>query len=115
MTTAAYNQVAEAMRRLKAMTCRYDGHQRTFCPIILGDTEGEEKVLVYQVGGRTSKGQLVRPEWKCFFISKMREIKFSDVPWQSGDLHRKAQTCVEEVDLDVNPSSPYAPKRKLET
>jgi hypothetical protein len=34
-------------------------------------------------------------------------------PWQSGREHSQRQSCVKDVDLDVNPDSPYAPKRQL--
>jgi len=30
-----------------------------------------------------------------------------------GDGHSQPQGCVEIVDLDVNPASPYQPKRRL--
>lgn len=113
MPSLTYNQIAEAMRLRKPMTCVYEGHERAFCPIILGHSKGDEKVLIYQFDGCTSKGTLLRPEWKCFFVSKMAAVKISEGEWRAGDLHRQAQSCVENVDLDVNPSSPYSPARKL--
>jgi hypothetical protein len=36
-----------------------------------------------------------------------------DGPWRSGSGHSQPQGCVKEVDLDVNPKSPYRPKRRL--
>jgi hypothetical protein len=32
---------------------------------------------------------------------------------QSGDSHKTEQNWVTEVDLDVNPRSPYRPRRRL--
>jgi hypothetical protein len=113
MATPAYNQIAEAMRRMQPMTCIYDGQERRFCPIILGHNKGQEKALVYQVGGRTSEGPLIRPTWKCFFVSKIQALEICDGEWRAGERHRTKQTCVDGVDLDVNPSSPYEPKRKV--
>ena len=77
------------------MTCVYEGHERAFCPIILGHSKADEKVLIYQFDGRTSKGALLRPEWKCFFVFKMAGVKISEGEWRAGDLHRQAQSCVE--------------------
>ena len=96
------------------MTCVYDGYKRAFCPIILGHSDEREKTLVYQFAGDTSQGPLRTPDWKCFFVSEMRALELSEGPGQAGDFHRTAQTCVKVVDLDVNPSSPYNPKRKLQ-
>jgi hypothetical protein len=36
-----------------------------------------------------------------------------DGPWHAGDSHNQPQGCVDVVDLDVNPASPYNPKRRL--
>ena len=114
MSSSAYEQIAEAMRTRKPMACVYDGRERAFCPIVLGHSQGQEKALVYQFAGSTSKGPLVAPEWKCFFVSKMHTIEIRHGTWRSGDLHRKPQSCVEIVDLDVNPSSPYSPARRID-
>jgi hypothetical protein len=110
----AYQRIAEAMRNRKPMACVYDGRVRVFCPIVLGHSQGQEKALVYQFAGSTSKGPLTAPEWKCFFVSKMHAIEIRDGTWRSGDRHRKPQSCVEIVDLDVNPLSPYSPARKID-
>jgi hypothetical protein len=82
--------------------------------MILGHSQGLEKALVYQFAGSTSKGPLAAPEWKCFFVSKMGVVEIREDAWQSGDLHRKRQSCVEIVDLDVNPFSPDSPARKID-
>jgi hypothetical protein len=95
------------------MACAYDGHLRAFCPTVLGHSQGREKTLVYQFAGSTSKGHLSTPEWKCFFVSKMHAVELRHEPWRSGDLHRKPQSRVEIVDLNVNPSNPHSPARKI--
>ena len=111
--SSGYELIARAMAELRPMTCVYDGCVRAFCPIILGHTDGREKTLVCQFAGSTSAGALEAPDWKCFFVSEMRALEISEGPWQAGGLHRTGQTCVKVVDLDVNPSSPYNPKRRL--
>lgn len=101
------------MSERKQVLCVYDGYPREVCPVVLGHSKGVEKALVYQFAGASS-GNLPRDgDWKCFDLSKMKAVTLREGPWRSGAAHRQAQTCVETVDLDVNPDSPYRPKRKL--
>ncbi len=111
----SYNLIVQAMVELRPMTCLYKGHQRMFCPIILGHSKGREKALVYQFGGSTTEGPLLNADWKCFFVADMQDVALQEGTWQSGDSHRERQTCVDTVDLDVNPSSPYSPRRQITT
>jgi hypothetical protein len=110
MPSRTYELFAEAMLMRRPIECGYDGLPRTICPIILGHTNGQEKALTYQTGGKSS-GSV--PDWKCLTLSKVRNPRIVDGPWRSGGEHSQAQTCVKDVDLDVNPDSPYRPKRKL--
>jgi hypothetical protein len=111
-TSPTYDLFAQAMRARTPVRCMYDGHGRDICPIILGHTEGLEKALVFQFSGSGSKGT-VRGHWKCFTLSKVKRAKLIDGPWQAEAEHKSAQSCVQDVDLDVNPASPYSPKRRL--
>jgi hypothetical protein len=43
----------------------------------------------------------------------MTNIELRDGKWYSGAQHGERQTCVEVVDFDVNPNSPYRPRRTL--
>lgn len=90
MPSATYELFARAMAERKPVLCIYGGYRRVVCPIILGHTRGEEKTLAFQIGGELHDGA-----------------------WRSGASHQQAQTCVEDVDLDVNPQSPYAPRRRV--
>jgi len=108
-----YRLFEQAMAERKQVLCVYDGYDRQLCPAILGHTQGEEKALTYQFGGE-SKGRL-RPggQWKCLLLSKVSDASLRDGPWYAGARHSQKQTCVEIVDLDVNPDSPYSPKRRI--
>ena len=110
MPSATYDLFVEALTTLRPIECRYDDLPRTICPIILGHTNGQEKALTYQTGGRSS-GSV--PDWKCLTLSKVRDAKIVDGPWSSGGSHSQSQSCVKDVDLDVNPDSPYNPRRTL--
>jgi|SRR6185437_263541 hypothetical protein len=103
-----YALIAKAMKKRQQITCVYDDLYREVCPIILGHKGPEERALTYQVGGQ-STGRL--PDWRCLILSKVTNVELRDGPWLSGDTHSQPQGCVVDVDLDVNPDSPYKPRR----
>ena len=111
MPSANYALFEQAMRMRKQVVCRYDGYPRELCPIILGHSQGQEKVLTFQFGGGSKSGLPPGGEWRCLFLSKVSGAELRDGPWLAGSSHTQPQGCVEIVDLDVNPSSPYRPKR----
>jgi hypothetical protein len=112
MPSRTYELFAEAMAARRPVACIYQGHPRAICPIILGRSDGEEKALTWQFAGYGSKGA-VRGQWKCLSLADVRDAEIIDGPWQSGRQHKQAQSCVKDVDLDVNPDSPYQPRRRL--
>ncbi|WP_291710176.1 hypothetical protein, partial [Bradyrhizobium sp.] len=103
----------QAMRLRKQIVCVYLGLPRELCPVILGHSQGQEKALTYQVGGKSSSGLPPAGEWRCLFLSKVNDAKLRDGLWRVGPSHTRPQGCVQTVDLDINPSSPYRPKRKV--
>jgi hypothetical protein len=113
MPSATYALFVQAMTERKQILCVYDGYARELCPIVLGHTKGQEKVLVYQFAGGSSQSLPRGGDWKCFALSKVRDVRLREGPWHAADSHQRPQACVEIVDLDVNPSSPYNPKRHL--
>ena len=112
MSSRTYELFAEAMAARKPIVCMYQGHPRALCPIILGHTDGAEKALTWQFEGSGSQGP-VRGQWKCLSLAEITGPEMTDGPWRSGQRHRQAQSCVKDVDLDVNPDSPYDPKRQV--
>jgi hypothetical protein len=99
----------------KQILCLYDGYPRELCPIILGHNNGQEVALTYQFAGQSKSGLPSGGQWKCLRLSKIADVQLRDGPWQAGASHKRPQPCVEIVDLDVNPSSPYNPQRRLGT
>jgi hypothetical protein len=112
MTSATYKLFDEAMRARKQIVCLYGGYRRALCPIILGHSQGEEKALTFQVGGESKSGLPPDGEWRCLFLSKVERAALCEGPWRAGEGHSQPQGCVEDVHLDVNPASPYSPKRR---
>jgi hypothetical protein len=113
MASKIYQLFAEAMAGRKQIVCTYDGHRRELCPVILGHKDGQEKALTFQFGGYSRKGLPSGGEWRCLFLAKVSDVQLQDGEWLTGDSHKQPQGCVEVVDLDVNPESPYHPKRRL--
>jgi hypothetical protein len=70
--------------------------------LIVGRKAGEQRALVFQFGGRSSQRLPPGGDWKCFVLSKVCGAKLRDGPWFEGGVHRTEQTCIDEVDLDVN-------------
>ena len=108
-----YRLFEEAMAKRKQILCMYDGYRRELCPIILGHSQGEEKALAFQFGGESKSGLSPRGQWKCLLLAGVSEVRLRDGPWYAGSRHSQKQSCVEVVDLDINPRSPYNPRRHL--
>jgi hypothetical protein len=107
MPSRTYALFAEAIRHRKQILCMYDGYARALCPIILGHSDGEEKALTFQFGGDSRSGLPRGDEWRCLFLSKVTHAELRDGAWFTGSGHTRPQGCVEDVDLDANPESPY--------
>jgi fatty-acyl-CoA synthase len=113
MPSATYQLFERAMVERKQITCTYEGYHREICPHILGHRNNNEVALTYQFAGVNSAGTQVTGDWKCLYLSKVGNAQLRDGPWYGGSDHSQNQTCVRDVDLDVNPNSPYEPKRQM--
>jgi hypothetical protein len=113
LPSRVYDLFARAMADRKQVLCIYDGFPRELCPIILGHSQGQEKALTFQFGGRSGRGLPRGGQWRCLFLFKVADVRLRDGAWHAGDSHSQPQGCVEIVDLDVNPASPYNPQRRL--
>jgi hypothetical protein len=113
MPSSIYQQFAQAMAARKQILCEYDGHLRELCAIILGHSKGQEKALTFQFAGQSKSGLPPQGEWRCLWLSKVSNVRLRDGAWHAGTRHSQPQGCVEDVDVDTNPFSPYRPKRRL--
>ena len=78
----------------------YDGRVRELCPHIIGTNKrGEEVVLAWQFGGESS-GPL--PQWRCLKLANVSEARPRAGRWHEGGSHQTTQTCVSDIDLDIN-------------
>jgi hypothetical protein len=113
MASSTYKQFAQAMAARKQILCDYDSYPREICAIILGHSKGQERALTFQFGGQSKSGLPPRGEWRCLWLSKVSNVHLRDGDWHAGTRHAQPQGCVEDIDIDVNPVSPYNPKRRL--
>ncbi len=113
LPSRTYRLFARAMGARKQIVCMYDGYIRELCPVVLGHTDGEEVALTYQFAGGSKSGLRDGGDWKCLRLSRVDEARLRDGDWRAGSSHTRLQQCVRDVDLDVNPASPYSPKRRL--
>jgi hypothetical protein len=97
-----YELFREALLSGKQIVCRYKGYRRELCPVILGHSDGKEKVLAYQVAGETSSRLPPGGEWRCLDLFEVTDAQMRDGPWYEGTRHSAEQSCVKEVDLDIN-------------
>ncbi len=100
--SATYRLIRKAILAEQQITCTYDGLYRELCPHILGHTGGAEMLLAFQFGGKSSRPLPPRGEWKCLAVAKIRRAEARDGPWYAGASHRKEQSCVQDIDLDIN-------------
>ena len=108
-----YDLIAQAMIKRQQVLCFYQGHPRAICPAILGHTDGQERTLAFQFAGSSSQDLPPGGDWKCLDVAGMSNVELRSGEWHGGSSHREHQTCVKVVDLDVNPFSPYEPRRRV--
>src|SRR3954468_18387195 len=80
MPSSKYALFEQAMRTGKQVVCVYKGLPWEVCPIILGHSQGKEKALTYQFGGRSSQGLPAHGAWRCLFLAEVSEIRLRDGP-----------------------------------
>ena len=98
--SATYALVRNAILREQQVLCTYDGRHRELCPHIIGTNKaGEEVVLAWQFAGESS-GKL--PQWRCLRLTHVRAAVVRAGPWHEGGSHKMNQSCVTEIDLDIN-------------
>ena len=113
MPSSTYRLFARAIEHRKQIVCTYGGHHRELCPIILGHKKnGEEAALTFQFAGESGSGLPPKGEWRCLRLSRVSVVRLREGRWHSGPSHEQPQRCVDIVDLDVNPESPYEPRRQ---
>jgi hypothetical protein len=100
MPSATYTLFRKAILAEQQVVCTYEGRHRELCPHIIGTNKsGEEVVLAWQFAGESS-GKL--PQWRCLKLANVRNARAREGRWYEGGSHSTTQTCVSNIDLDIN-------------
>jgi len=100
MPSATYTLFRNAILGEQQVVCFYDGRIRELCPHIIGTNKRrEEVVLAWQFGGESS-GPL--PQWRCLKLANVNKARPRAGRWHEGSSHQTTQTCVSNIDLDIN-------------
>lgn len=100
MPSRTYTLFRDAILAQQHVICIYEGRSRELCPHIIGTNKaGEEAVLAWQFAGESS-GPL--PQWRCLKLANVRDARPRNGRWHEGGSHRTTQTCVKNIDLDIN-------------
>jgi hypothetical protein len=98
-----YQLLRHAIITRQQVVARYGGHEREFCPHILGWKDGAERCLVYQFAGTSRTGRIFpgSPDnWRCLKVEEIEVIRLQSGRWYSGQSHERTQRCLDTVDVD---------------
>ncbi|TGG94371.1 hypothetical protein [Escherichia coli] len=99
-----YNLIAKAIKEKLQVTAYYQGFYREMCPHALGSKKGRKQALFYQFGGESSKGTVTPGStfnWRCIPIDGLTEVTLQSGQWYTAENHSQAQTCVDQIDIEV--------------
>jgi hypothetical protein len=90
MPSATYTLFRNAILAEQQVVCSYDDRVRELCPHIIGTNKSGEEVV------------LALPQWRCLKLANVRNARVRNGAWNEGGSHRTEQTCVSDIDLDIN-------------
>jgi hypothetical protein len=100
---ATYDLVRQAIIAKKCVTCFYNGYLRKMTPHVIGTKNNVRQALFYQYGGESSSGLSTDPtqHWRCIPIDKIESLSINDDVFQTAYNHSRKQTCVDNIDVEV--------------
>jgi hypothetical protein len=113
MASPTYDLFVRAMIEEKQVACVFRERHRVFSIIILGHTDGEERALVWQTAGESSGRLPPGGAWRNVTLSEVTDVRLLGSTLRRGTRKTGEQRWVADVDLDVNPDSPYRPRWQL--
>jgi hypothetical protein len=93
----------------------YHDYHRLLCPHRLGWNRGKQaRALCYQFGGESESG--LEPlgsmaNWRCMAVDDLSQVKLLEGVWHTALNHARPQTCVAEVDVDVEDQLEHDPQK----
>ena len=104
MKSRTYEIVKKAIIEKKQIVALYNGHRRELCPHVIGTKNGRYQALFYQFGGSSSSRTIElgsSKNWRCIQIDGLSIEEVRDGEWYSASNHSRPQTCVDEVEVEV--------------
>jgi hypothetical protein len=86
MPSLTYQLITQAIIMRREVLCTYGGFARELCPIVLGHTEGRERVLAFQFAGGSKNGLPQGGQWKCLDVAEMSKVKLRGGRWFLGSV-----------------------------
>lgn len=114
MGSPVYELFVRAMMEERQVACVLKRRPRVLSIIILGHTDGEERALTWQTGGESTKPLPPGGAWRNAALSEVTDARLLDGKARRGTRKSGKQLWITDVDLDVNPDSPYHPRRQLD-
>jgi len=103
--STVYDIVRSAIATKQIIYATYQGHDREMCPHVIGRKNGREQALFYQFGGYTSTGRITEDtpkNWRCIPLEGLTNVTSQPGQWRTYENHLRTQTCVDEIDLEVD-------------
>lgn len=101
-----HTQVRAAIMHRRPIAALYRERRRLLCPHILGWNKHRRlQVLCYQYGGDSESGLMpagASDNWRCLAVENLSQVELLDDRWRTAENHSRPQTCIEEVELDVD-------------
>jgi hypothetical protein len=98
----------QAIHERDQVTATYNNRRRSFCPHAIGRKDGKRHVLVYQFAGEGLEGAPLSPGWRCLDIDGLSDVSVSPGEWHSAPNVFNPQSCMDVVDIVVQPFPPLA-------
>ncbi len=106
MPSSVYAIVRDAVVHKKIVKATYEGYYREMCPHAIGrGPDGNEQALFYQFAGSSKSGLAQagsRNNWRCIDLAKLSNVSSEDGAWRTANNHSRSQTCVRDVDVEVD-------------
>ena len=100
-----YDLLRLAAARKRPVAAIYDGLLRLLCPHVLGRKSGRLHAFCYQYGGESHSGLPWVPEgmgeWRCLAVEKLSQVEWRGDAWHT-EPRSPRQTCIDEVDFDID-------------
>lgn len=107
MASKLYGDIRSAIENKQQVIATYSNHRREMCPHAIGlGPSGDEHAIFFQFAGTSSQGDaslLQEAErWRCLKIDGLSDVEIRDGDWHTAGNHSTSNTCIAEVDLEVD-------------